>query len=255
MLTKTMVAAAAAVIISSAEFASRPPHVHAAECSQYGFDGAVQIVEDGTGWSVQFASRGSVASGQANAANDKTGEHPRTGTITGGFRTPVDLELTVAYPEGTQHYQGSVYGDGSTRGVTVGQFGGVSWHTAQPLPCILVPARAPGPEDLPPPSPPLPPKQAPTNAIRVDISNVAGGLKVSVGNSSNIPGNCTYDATAPNSLIPPTHRDFTVGAETVTSFQISGIATGTIYNTVTACRGNFEGKDVEIGRVELPKTF
>jgi hypothetical protein len=40
-----------------------------------------------------------------------------------------------------------------------------------------------------------------------------------------------------------------------TSFQISGIPTGTQYNTVTVCRGNFQGKDVQIGRVELTKTF
>ncbi len=72
-----------------------------------------------------------------------------------------------------------------------------------------------------------PPEQAPTNAISVNFSDVAGGLKVNVNNSSNVAGTCTYDATAPNSLIPPSHRDFTVGANAGTSFQISGIPTGT----------------------------
>lgn len=99
------------------------------------------------------------------------------------------------------------------------------------------------------------PEQAPKNAISVNFSETTGGLTVNVNNSSNVAGDCTYDATAPNSLIPPTHRDFTVGAKAGTSFQISGIRTGTQYNTVTVCRGNFQGQDVEIGRVEIAKTF
>ena len=103
--------------------------------------------------------------------------------------------------------------------------------------------------------PSAPPAQAPTNAISVNFSDVAGGLKVNVNNSSSVAGNCTYDATAPNSLIPPFHKDFTVGAKPGTSFQISGIPMGTQYNTVTVCRGNFQGKEVEIGRVELTRTF
>jgi hypothetical protein len=100
-----------------------------------------------------------------------------------------------------------------------------------------------------------PPEQAPTNAISVNFSDVPGGLKVNVNNSSSVAGTCTYDATAPNSLIPSVHRDFTVGANAGTSFQITGIRTGTQYNTVTVCRGNFQGKDVEIGRVELTRSF
>ena len=89
----------------------------------------------------------------------------------------------------------------------------------------------------------------------MNISDVAGGLKVNVNNSSNIAGTCTYDATAPNSPILPTHRDFTVGAKAGTDFQINGIRTGTVFNTVTVCRGTVQGKNMEIGRVEIAKTF
>jgi hypothetical protein len=116
------------------------------------------------------------------------------------------------------------------------------------------PPPPPPPQQAPPPPPP-PPQQAPTNAISVNFEELIGGLRVNVNNSSNVAGNCTYDATAPNSLIPPLHRNFTIAANGGTSFQITAIPTGTQYNTVTVCRGNFQGKDVEIGRVELTKTF
>ena len=264
MVTKAMVAAAAAVTIAAAFFRS-PPSAQAIECAQWGFDGDVTIEEMFTGWAVTFSPpRGTQATGQATAGNSLTGEPMRTGTVSGGFTSPTDLSIKIQYPEGTQIYRGAV--DPNT-GEAVGEtaqapFQGKGWATQFPLPCVgtSAPAASP-PQQAPPPPPPPPdkqappPEQAPTNAISVNFSETTGGLTVNVNNSSNVAGNCTYDATAQNSLIPPTHRDFTVGAKAGTSFQISGIRTGTTYNTVTVCRGDFQGKDVEIGRVEIPKTF
>jgi hypothetical protein len=117
----------------------------------------------------------------------------------------------------------------------------------------------PKPPPGPPPglkqAPPPPPPTAPTDAISVNFENISGGLRVNVNNSSSVKGTCKYDATAPNSLIPPFHKDFTVAANGGTHFDISGIPLGVQYNTVTVCHGDFDGKDVEIGRVELTKQF
>lgn len=210
------------------------------------------IVEDGTGWTVKFAS----AANQATATNDKTGESARTGTVSGGFVSPTDLSLKIVYPEGTQVYSGTVGEDGFARGVTAqAPFDGIHWQSQSPLLCVET-TGSPPPQQAPPPEQQAPPPaQAPTNAITVNIVDVTGGLKVTVNNSSDVAGTCTYDATAPNSPIPPTHRNFMVGAKAGTDFQINGIRTGTTFNTVTACRGTFQGKDVEIGRVEIAKTF
>ncbi|GFG52909.1 hypothetical protein CQY20_27775 [Mycolicibacterium agri] len=256
--TKWLVAASALAFASvGAAFIDMTP-AHGQPCKQYGFDGPVTILEDFTGWVVTFTSKGTVASGQATATNDKTGEPTRTGTVTGGFTSPTDLRVTIQYPEGTQIYVGSIFSDGSTQGYTAQEpFQGKTWRTAKLLSCVD-PVAAPPPgsaQQQPPPQQAPPPEQAPKNAISVNFSETTGGLTVNVNNSSNVAGDCTYDATAPNSLIPPTHRDFTVGAKAGTSFQISGIRTGTQYNTVTVCRGNFQGQDVEIGRVEIAKTF
>ncbi len=252
--TKKVLAAISAAAISSAGLLiTCSTTAHAQPCHQYGFYGAVHIVEEGTGWHVFFSSDGTVASGVAKAINNGSGESDRTGTVTGGFTSPIDLSLTIRYPEGTQIYRGTVAGDGIARGMTAQPpFDGIKWNTTFPLECLDEPQ---GPQQAPPSQQGPPPAQAPTNAISVNFSDVPGGLKVNVNNSSNVAGTCTYDATAPNSLIPPSHKDFTVGANAGTSFQIPGIPTGTEYNTVTVCRGNFQGKDVEIGRVELKKSF
>jgi hypothetical protein len=47
-------------------------------------------------------------------------------------------------------------------------------------------------------------------------------------------------------------NNWTVALEDLSS---SVGATGTQYQTVTVCRGDFQGKDVEIGSVELTKSF
>jgi hypothetical protein len=254
--TKALAAASVAAI-GSAGLIICLPHVQAQPCKQYGFDGRVQIIEEGTGWEVGFTSIGTVASGRADALNYKTGETQRIGNLTGGFTSPTDLSLTIQYPEGTQIYRGAVGSDGRAHGVTAAPpYDGIKWYSQLPLTCLdEVGAPRQGPQQPPPPPPPPPPAQAPTNAISVNFSDVPGGLKVNVNNSSNVAGTCSYDSTAPNSLISPFHKDFTVGANAGTSFQISGVPTGTEYNTVTVCRGNFQGKDVEIGRVELKKSF
>jgi hypothetical protein len=185
--TKALAAASVAAI-GSAGLIICLPHVQAQPCKQYGFDGRVQIIEEGTGWEVGFTSIGTVASGRADALNYKTGETQRIGNLTGGFTSPTDLSLTIQYPEGTQIYRGAVDSFSRARGVTAQPpFDGIGWDTPTRLSCVDPPAQAvPLPQQQPPPQQAPPPAQAPTNAISVNFSDVPGGLKVNVNNSSNI---------------------------------------------------------------------
>lgn len=256
--TKAMAAAAALVFTSAVVLASSPHRAQAAPCQQYGFDGNTVIIEDGTGWTVSFEGKGQSLFGlPAYATNSKTGESPRNGITAGGFTSPIDISMKITYPEGVQVYNGKVDSYGRARGVTAQPpFDGINWQIQNPLLCFDESGAPAAPQkQAPPPDQAPPPEQAPTNAITVNFSDTPSGLVVNVNNLAKIAATCTYDATAPNSLIPPTHRDFTMGPTGAASLQISGVRTGTTFNTVTVCRGNFQGKDVEIGRVEIPKTF
>jgi hypothetical protein len=79
---------------------------------------------------------------------------------------------------------------------------------------------------------------------------------VQVINTSSTLGRCTYDATAPNSLLPPYHRDFVVPPVSMPAkWNIPGVPTGTQWHVVVSCRGDFNGQNVEIGHVDTTKTF
>ncbi len=107
------------------------------------------------------------------------------------------------------------------------------------------------------PPPPDPPEVAPppTNAISVNFENRLSGVRVNVNSSAPVKANCTYDATAPDTLIPPFHKNFTIEPNGGASFDIPALQLGVEYNTVTVCRGNVNGADVELGRKELTKQF
>jgi hypothetical protein len=78
---------------------------------------------------------------------------------------------------------------------------------------------------------------------------------VQVKNTSTLSGTCTYDATAPNSLLPPYHHDFAIGRSGTATWDIAGFATGTQWHVVVSCSGDFNGQNVEFGHVDTTKTF
>lgn len=62
--------------------------------------------------------------------------------------------------------------------------------------------------------------------IRVEVVDTVGAGKQ----------NCSYDAkTESDSFLPPFHKDFVLGLNGTTSWQIPGIATGTLWRVHIAC--------------------
>jgi hypothetical protein len=62
--------------------------------------------------------------------------------------------------------------------------------------------------------------------IRVEVVDTVGAGKQ----------NCTYDSKSEGaSLLPPFHKDFVLGVDGVVSWQIPGIATGTLWRVHIAC--------------------
>jgi hypothetical protein len=161
------------------------------------------------------------------------------------------LYFTVNFDEGPLsdvewNFSGEVNDDGRASG---NMDGGVGWHTNDTLSCFTAPA--PMPKLGPPPTPP-------TDTVSVSWGDyVFGvGLPVQVINTSSTLGRCTYDATAPNSLLAPYHRDFVVSPVSVPAkWTIPGVPTGTQWHVVVSCRGDFNGQNVEIGHVDTTKTF
>ena len=100
-----------------------------------------------------------------------------------------------------------------------------------------------------PPKPP-PAEMAPTNAVTLNIVREGLRAKVTVGNTSNLQAQCTYNATEVKGLGIPVNRDFTVNPKSTTPLEFAAPLIGQTYTVVVACRANFNGQDVEIGRVQ-----
>ncbi len=91
-------------------------------------------------------------------------------------------------------------------------------------------------------------KVAPTNAVTMNVSKAGLQTNVTVGNTSDLAAECTYDATEANGLGPAVHRDFNVAAKGSTTLNFPSPLIGQSYQLVAACNANFEGQSVEIGR-------
>jgi hypothetical protein len=91
-------------------------------------------------------------------------------------------------------------------------------------------------------------KVAPTNAVTMNVKSAGLQVNVTVGNTSDLAAQCTYDATEANGLGPAVHRDFSLAAKGSTTLNFPAPLTGQSYQLVAACNANFEGQTVEIGR-------
>jgi hypothetical protein len=243
-----------ALLLAPSPADAKPPFALAPACDNYQFKGGLLQLEYGE-VTVQIPATGQTV-GPGEAFQAIIGKSVASfGNASGGV-TGRNINITVNWTRGpaaggTSTITGQVNDDGHASGAHTltgkGQSDGTNpWHTSDTLSCYT-PAPLPMPK-LPPPTPPK-------DAISVNFANIVGGLRVNVNNSSSVNGTCTYDATAPNSFIPPFHKDFTIAPNGGASFDISGFATGTQYNTVTVCHGDYFGQDVQIGRVELTKRF
>jgi hypothetical protein len=95
-------------------------------------------------------------------------------------------------------------------------------------------------------------KVAPTNAVTMNI-NVSGlSANIDIASTADIPGNCTYRATAP--LLPAVNKSFNLAPNGSTSFSTLAPPLLSTYHVVLSCKGQFEGKSVEFGHVEQDVT-
>ncbi len=91
-------------------------------------------------------------------------------------------------------------------------------------------------------------KTAPTNAVTMNVKRAGLQVNVTVGNTSDLAAQCTYDATEANGLGLPVHRDFSLAAKGRTTLTFPAPLIGQSWQLTAACNANFEGQTVEIGR-------
>jgi hypothetical protein len=115
-----------------------------------------------------------------------------------------------------------------------------------------VPVKAPAPAQAPPPPPPVEKKVAPTNAVTMNIVISGVNADIDIASTAEIPGTCTYKATAP--LLPAVNKTFDLGANGSTSFSTLAPPLLSTYHVVLSCKGTFDGKSVEFGHVEQDVT-
>jgi hypothetical protein len=279
---------AAATAITAAGFLtlSPPAQAHpmlpfplAPACNQWAFNGDFSLQQSNRN-DVRFNATGPNANGALAEANGDEYHGPVAGGITGD-----KVDFTIPWrgrgqPDSASllskgRYTGSVGNDGFAHGETHDELSSDSalWDSTVPLVCTT-PAAAAAPAPPPPligglPAdtvvtpftdarsvPPLnaapPAPVAPHDAVTVSFGNFSpfSGLPVTVTNSAAIAGTCTYDSTPGNS-----HHDFNLAPNGKTTFNITGIPTGTTYHVVVSCTGTFNGQTVEFGHVETDKSF
>jgi hypothetical protein len=115
-----------------------------------------------------------------------------------------------------------------------------------------VKAPAPAPAPAAPPPPPVEKKVAPTNAVTMDINISGVNADISIASSAEIPGTCTYKATAP--LLPAVNKTFDLGVNGTMNFSTLAPPLFSTYHVVLSCKGQFDGKSVEFGHVEKDVT-
>jgi hypothetical protein len=277
---------AAATAISAAGFLplAPPAQAHpmlpfplAPACSQWGFPGDFALNQTNND-TVRFSSTGSVASGQAVAGR---ADGTLVGQVSGGIQGD-KLDFTISWnpsvfsSRAIGDYTGTVGADGFAHGDTHDELSPASAHWDSAVPLVCTTTAAPAAAAAPPPPligglpantvvtpftdarsvPPLnaapPAPVAPHDAVTMSFGNFSpiSGLPVTVTNSAAIAGTCTYDSTPGNY-----HHDFNLAPNGKTTFNITGIPTGTTYHVVVSCTGTFNGQTVEFGHVETDKSF
>jgi hypothetical protein len=80
---------------------------------------------------------------------------------------------------------------------------------------------------------------ATVRGLDVNFEPLLGGLGIRVEVVDTVGAgkqNCSYDSHSEGeSLLPPFHKDFVLGLNGTTSWQIPGIATGTLWRVHIAC--------------------
>lgn len=174
----------------------------------------------------------------------------------------------------TNTFSGSLTETGVAAGVTTDEKGGTyRWSSGTPFSCAELAAAPadPAPADsratyctdtgitVPPgetcpPSAAAPVEQPPTEAVRMTIAVQPPNVKISVGSTANITGECTLTANEVNGLGPARNESFTLGPKGSKEFTFPAPILAQRYHVVASCRGDFNGQNVEFGRQEQDVT-
>ena len=114
----------------------------------------------------------------------------------------------------------------------------------------------PGPADQKPadqkpadqkPADPKPAEVAPTNAVSLSFQRQGVSEVASIKNSSKVSGQCHYNATDANGLLPAKVDDFPIGPNATVTRTYPAPPPLDTYNASVTCHGNFNGQDVQFG--------
>lgn len=102
--------------------------------------------------------------------------------------------------------------------------------------------------DEPEPAP-VEPTQHDAILMTVEVSGL--DAVVSVSNTSDVDGACTYDAVPVGpSLLPDVHHDFTVDGKTKKTLTFVAPPPLSTYHVEVSCTGEFNGETIELGHAE-----
>lgn len=98
---------------------------------------------------------------------------------------------------------------------------------------------------------PAPVEPAPHDAILMTVEVSGFDAVVSVSNTSDVDGTCTYDASPVGpSLLPDVHHDFTVDGKTKKTLTFVAPPPLSTYHVEVSCTGEFNGETIELGHAE-----
>lgn len=91
----------------------------------------------------------------------------------------------------------------------------------------------------------------PVDQVRMKITTTLGSATADLTNLSYMAGNCSFDATNTNGVLPPVHRDVAIGPNgTATIAGLLAPPPLTTFHVVLSCKGDFWGRQIEFGHVE-----
>lgn len=94
-------------------------------------------------------------------------------------------------------------------------------------------------------------KPAPTDAVTMTLNR--SGLTnetATFSNSSDVSGQCHYDAQDVNGILPGKTDDFPIGANKTVTRTYPAPPPLTTYHAVVSCTGDFNGQNIEFGHAE-----
>ena len=265
------------------------PLPEAPGCTRFGFTGSeiVLNLDNGVRITVPWDSNAKTFAGTGYASLFNPGAEDRwEGPVNGVIdRNSLDFDISwtdvLFYPFGggekrsgmpqpypTNKVAGSIDAASMTaKGNTVNEKGvSTGWTSDARFECIDAPAAAaaapegkptrcydgttvPFGEECPKKAPAAAPKP-PTDAIRMVITKEGFNVKVTVTSTADIAGRCTYDATEINGLGLPVNQTFDIAPKGTKELTFPAPLFTQTYRVVVACRGDFNGEDVEFGRQE-----